>query len=313
VPRPRELTDTAPRCDQLITLGGNVVVGKRASDREPTLADDKEATVRTRHGSTVAPERLPAAPRTWPLRPRTDDADDRTPAVVDPAARPAPAQDKPTPDQPPPPTREPRMAGSRLDRVAVRLLEAITRRYWGFTCTILQPLVEQLGPVRSVRWWLSNSRRYGRAEHEFGPMRLHLALTTISMFNGCQYCTHGHAYALELHHLRAHDKLFPIDTDTMTAWCGMPRTELRARLREALVEADLPVELIWVDRVLDLADGGKPIDGQEMLLARLVSVIETLNAVGIAGQPELDEAHDPLNKDARLKTKLATMRAAKKS
>jgi hypothetical protein len=44
-----------------------------------------------------------------------------------------------------------------------------------------------------------------------------------------------------------------------------------------------------------------------------VSVIETLNAVGIAGQPELDEAHDPLNKDARLKTKLATMRAAKGS
>jgi hypothetical protein len=202
------------------------------------------------------------------------------------------------------------MAGRPLDRVAVRLLEAITRQHWGFAPAILPHLVEQLGPVRAARWMRRNGRRYRRIVHAFGPMRTHLACATISMLNGCRYSAHAHAYALELHHLRKHDRLFPVDTATMTAWTGMPRNELRSRLRDALVEADLPVELIFVDRVLDLADGGRPIDGQEVLLAHLVSIIETLNTVGIAGGPEPDEAHDPLNKDARLKTKLATLRAA---
>jgi hypothetical protein len=205
------------------------------------------------------------------------------------------------------------MAGRPLDRVAVRLLEAITRQHWGFAPAILPHLVEQLGPVRAARWMRRNGRRYRRIVHEFGPMRTHLACATISMLNGCRYSAHAHAYALELHHLRKHDRLFPVDTATMTAWTGMPRTELRSRLSDALVQADLPVELIFVDRVLDLADGGRPIDGQEVLLAHLVSIMETLNAVGIAGGPEPDEAHDTLNKDARLKTKLATLRAAKRS
>jgi hypothetical protein len=38
-----------------------------------------------------------------------------------------------------------------------------------------------------------------------------------------------------------------------------------------------------------------------------------LNSVGIAGGPEIDEAHDTLNKDARLKTRLAALRAARRS
>jgi alkylhydroperoxidase family enzyme len=281
----------------MITLGGDVGGGKRALDREPTLIDDSEATVRTRHGSTLDPARLPAASSGWSLRRRTGD----------PAVRPDP------PDQPTASPREPRMAGRRLDRVAVRLLEAITRQHWGFAPAILPHLVEQLGPIRAARWMRRNTRRYKRAVHEFGPLRTHLACATISMLNGCRYCAHGHAYAIELHHLRKHDRLFPVDTETMTAWTGMPRNELRARLRDALVEADLPVELIFVDRVLDLADGGRPIDGQETVISHLVSIMETLNSVGIAGGPEIDEAHDPLNKDARLKTKLATRRAAGRS
>jgi hypothetical protein len=204
------------------------------------------------------------------------------------------------------------MAGSRLDRTAVRLLEAITHRYWGFAPKILPHLVEQLGPVQAARWMRRNTRRYKRIAHEFGALRTHLACAAISMLNGDRYCTHAHAYALELHHLRKHDRLFPVDTDTMTAWTGMPRNELRARLQDALVQADLPIEMIFVDRVLDLADGGRPIDGEEVRLAQLVSIMATLNAVGIAGAPEIDEAHDPLNKDARLKTRLATMRGAGK-
>jgi alkylhydroperoxidase family enzyme len=205
------------------------------------------------------------------------------------------------------------MARRRLDRVAVRLLEAITRQRWGFPAAILSPLVAELGPIRALRWMDRNRRLYQRAIRTLGPLRTHLVCATISMLNGCRYCAHGHAYAVELYHLRDNDRLFPVDADTMTEWAGLPRTELRSRLRDTLMQADLHLELIWVDRALGLADGGRPIDGEETRIAHLVAIMETLNAASIASDPALDEAHDPINKDARLKTKLAALRAAHRS
>jgi AhpD family alkylhydroperoxidase len=202
------------------------------------------------------------------------------------------------------------VAGSRLDRVAVRVLQQLGRRHWGFPPSIMRPLVRQLGPLRAVRWMWRAQRRYERTRRALGPLRTHLACVTISLLNGCRYCAHGHAYALELHHLDRTDRLFPQPATTVAQWAGLPRNELRARLRDALMSADMHVELIWVDRALDLADGGQPIDDQEARIAALVDVFDTLNAVGIAGQPPLEEAHDPLNKDVRLKTRLAALRAA---
>ncbi len=221
--------------------------------------------------------------------------------------------DTATIDEPVPSPKELRMPGRGLERVAVRLLETLTRQHWGYPAKIMPYLVAELGPIRAVRWMLRNRRHYERAMRTLGPLRTHLACATISMLNGCRYCTHGHAFAVELHHLRKYDRLFPVDAATMTGWAGLPRPELRAKLRDALMSADLHLELIWVDRALDLADGGRPIDGEETRIAQLVSIMQTLNAVSIAGDPEFDEAHDPLNKDARLKTRLAAMRAAQKS
>lgn len=202
------------------------------------------------------------------------------------------------------------MAGSRFDRTAVRLLQQFGRHRWGFSPGIMEPLVAHLGPVRALRWTLRATRRYDRAMRGLGPLRTHLACVAISLVNGCRYCAHGHAYALELHHLDRHDRLFPEPAATVAGWAGLPRNEVRSRLHDALMRADLHVEQIWVDRALDLADGGQPIDEQEARMAHLVGVLDMLNAVGIAGHPSLDEAHDPLNKDIRLKTRLAALRSA---
>jgi hypothetical protein len=247
-----------------------------------------------------------------------------TPSATPAGTRPSPAADRlpgrgpgatdagePTEDDHPTPSRrEPTMAGSRLDSLAVRVLQQFARRRWGFPPSIMEPLVQQLGPVRAVRWVRRADYRYDRALRALGPLRTHLACVTISLLNGCRYCAYGHAYALELHHLDLHGRLFPEPAATVAGWAGLSRNEVRSRLRDALMQADLHVELIWVDRALDLADGGQPIDDQETRMAHLVGVFETLNAVGIAGQPELDEAHDPLNRDTRLKARLAALRAA---
>jgi alkylhydroperoxidase family enzyme len=281
----------------MITPSG-VHRGREAGTGEITaLTDPSEATVRTGHRSPAVLQ-LPSTPSAAISL--------RAPGGV-PAGPDHPAHT--TIDRPVAAPEELRMSGRGLERVAVRLLEAFTRQHWGYPAKIVPYLVAELGPVRAVRWVLRTRRHHERAVRTLGPLRTHLACATISMLNGCRYCTHGHALAVELHHLHKSDRLFPVDAATMTGWTGLPRAELRSKLRDALMRADLHLELIWVDRALGLADGGRPIDAEEARVAQLVSIMQTLNAVSIAGDPELDGAHDPLNKDARLKTRLATMRA----
>lgn len=204
---------------------------------------------------------------------------------------------------------KPRRAVRPFDRVTVRLLEALMQRRWGFAPTVLRHLVEHYGPVQSTRWLLSGNQRYESTLRALGPLRTHLAYVTISLFKGCRYCTYGHAYALELYHLKLNDRMFPVDAATMAGWAGLPRPELRARLRDALVQAELPVEVLWVDRALELADGGRPIDEEEARIKHLVRILEVVTAVSLPVRPALDEAHDRLNKDLELRDRLAARRA----
>lgn len=203
------------------------------------------------------------------------------------------------------------MAASRLDRTATWLLVRRSERNWGFRPAQHQHLIARLGPVRGLGWSMGSRRWYDRAMRALGPIRTHLACVTISQLNGCRYTAYGHALALELHYLRLYEKLFPVDADTMTGWTGLPRAELRNKLREALLSAGLHVELLWVDRTIALLDGGQqPIDDDEVRLAHVISQFELLTEVSAAVEPDRDQAHDAINKDADLKAKLAELRAA---
>jgi hypothetical protein len=94
-------------------------------------------------------------------------------------------------------------------------------------------------------------------------------------------------------------------------WIGLPPAELRRRMVEVLQQADLHSEMLWVDTTLALATGAqRPVDAREARIAHLVSMFRVLNDAGIAGDVEPDEAHDPLNKDVRLKSRHRELRAA---
>lgn len=203
------------------------------------------------------------------------------------------------------------MAAGGSERFAVAVLEGIGRRLWGFPPRLMPFVVEQLGPVRALGWFIANMPRYERTLRLLGPLRTHLACMTISLVNGCRYCAFGHAYALELIYLRERDRLFPLDATTLGGWGDLAPRELRDRLGGVLAQAGLHVELFWVDRTLALATGAQlPIDGPEVRIAHLVRMFGVLNAVGIAGQVASDEAHDPANKDIGLKTRHAALRGS---
>jgi hypothetical protein len=201
------------------------------------------------------------------------------------------------------------MAGHGVDRLAVRLLERFGKRLWGFPPRLMSHIVAERGGVRALSWFVGNMPRYQRTLRVLGPLRTHLACTLVSLHNGCQYCSFGHAYALELHYLKQRDKLFPADAPTMSQWLGLDPAELRQRMVDVLERADLHSEVLWVDRTLAMVSGSqRPVDRNEARIAHLVRMFAVLNAVGKAGAVTPDEAHDPINKDAALKDRNAQLR-----
>lgn len=193
------------------------------------------------------------------------------------------------------------------DGLVVRVLSAACRRMWGFTPRMIPVIVERLGPLRSVTWFGANMPRYLVSLRVLGPVRTHLACIAISLYNGCSYCTFGHAYALELIYLRDRDRRFPLDAATIAGWIDLNTRQLRNRLRRVLQQAGLQAEAIWVDRTLDLADGGSPADGTEARLAHLVRMVGTMNAISVEAGIEPDEAQSPVNRDTALKARHAAL------
>ncbi|MGH3568827.1 MAG: hypothetical protein ACRDRH_22935 [Pseudonocardia sp.] len=204
------------------------------------------------------------------------------------------------------------MVRSALGHGVTAMLEGAGNRLWGFPPRLMAPIVGQLGPLRALWWFVWNMPRYERTLKSFGGVRTHLLCVTISLINGCPYCTFGHAYALELAYLRDHGRLFPLGEHAIGSLLGLTPAMIRHRLVTAMKLAGLHVEVRWLDRtiMLALAEDQRPTDRDDVRIAHLVRMFGVLNSVGIASRPAPDEAHDPLNKDSDLKLRYANLRAA---
>lgn len=203
------------------------------------------------------------------------------------------------------------MAGWGLDKVAVALLQGKPRRLWGFPSRLIPVLVQRLGAVRAMSWYLWNMPRYERTLEAFGALRIHLLSTTISLINGCRYSTFGHAYALQLVYLHERGELFPMDEHAIAGLQGLEQAQVRDRLAAALHGAGLDAEVRWIDRLVALAARDRlPVDQDDARIAHLIRMFTVLNACGIAADVQPDEAHDPLNKDEALKQRYLLLRAS---
>jgi hypothetical protein len=201
------------------------------------------------------------------------------------------------------------MADRAVDRATIRLLEGLGRRLWGFPPRLTGPIVDELGTMAALGWFAGNMSRYELAMRSLGPLRTHLACMLVSLYNGCRYCSFGHAYAVELIYLEERGTLSPLDAHEASEWVGLEPTELRRRIVDVLQRADLHGEVLWVDRTLALASGSqRPVDAQEARVAHLVAMFALLNSIGKANDVEPDEAHDPRDKDLDLKARHRALR-----
>lgn len=196
------------------------------------------------------------------------------------------------------------------DRFMIGVVGSLCRRMWGFTPRIIPVVIERMGPLPAMAWFAANMPRYLVSLRVLGAVRTHLACIAISLRNGCSYCAFGHAYALELVYLRDRGRLFPLDAATISTWLDLDDRSLHNRLRGVLQQAGLHAEAIWVDRTLDLADGARPADADEVRIAHLVRMVGTMNGIAVTVRLEPDGAHNPVNKDSGLKDRCAALRAA---
>lgn len=196
-----------------------------------------------------------------------------------------------------------------IDRAAVGVLHSLGKRLWGFPPRLMAALVERGGALRTLGWFVRNMPRYERTRRDLGALRTHLLAMSISLVNGCEYCTFGHGYAMDLIYLREHGKLFPLSVDELLDLRDLEPDEIRRRLSDALTTAGLPDEVPWLERVIALTTGQAQPTADDARLAHLVEMFALLNGTGIACGTEPDEAHDPVNKDTSLKERLQRMRS----
>jgi hypothetical protein len=196
-------------------------------------------------------------------------------------------------------------------RLVVRGLESVCEIVWGFPPTLISLMVEHMGTLRAMAWFMTNMPRFLISRAVLGPVRVHLACVITSLRNSCLYCAYGHAYALELIYLRDHGRLFPLDAAMLDDWLGIDARAMRQRLHAVLVEAGLHAETIWADRILALAEGPQqPVDEAEARIAKIMRMVTTMNVIAVAGGAEPQEAHDPVNKNSAVKSRHAALRAA---
>lgn len=195
------------------------------------------------------------------------------------------------------------------------LLEKIGQHLWGFKPRLMAHFVKRNGSAKSLGWFARNMPVYERILKSWGPIRTHLVSTTASIINGCAYCTFGHAYSFQLHYLKNTGKLFPLNDEQLLALSSVPRDQIIEQLCIALTEAGLQEEIPIVHRTNELMRGSGELDkpsnpnSSDKKILHLISMFAELNACGIEGNVEPDEAHDPINKDTELKKQYAKLRA----
>ena len=191
-----------------------------------------------------------------------------------------------------------------------RLLLFIARSKWGVPAVIMPIIVKNLGPFGALRWLAKNLPKYERAIVDLGPLRANLICAIASLMNGCSYCTYAHGRAFELYYFEKHDKLFPIDDHQLISLIPLTDEAVRAELEHALREAGLPEEVEIFHRLYALKLENATPRADEAFLVHAIRMFDTLNYCSIDSQIAIDEAHDRINKDDKLKARYAEARLA---
>lgn len=209
------------------------------------------------------------------------------------------------------------------DRVATRVLTGVSSKLWDLRANLMEDIVEQHGPVRSVGWFAKNMPAYEKILANWGPLRTHLVATALSLVNGCRYCAYGHAYAFQLHYFEQRQQLYSLSEQEMidlvdedldivlteadpgsdeATGARLSREQAVAQiLYDSMTESDISDEIPIIERALELRETRSPDGEDDERLLHLVDMFAFLNSCGIKASTTPDGDHDPINKNSELR------------
>lgn len=197
---------------------------------------------------------------------------------------------------------------------AVFLIESFCEQLWGFKPNFIRPLVNQKGALRSLFWFAPNMLKYEGILEKWGPIHTHVLATAISAINGCEYCTFGHAYALELAYLKETGQLFPLTERDLVALCGQTEADIVNTLEQALIAANLENEILSLQRMSELYRRPElATTHHDQQLTHLITMFATLNACGMKSNIPTDQAHDPINKNRMMRDRYIALRETERA
>ena len=193
-------------------------------------------------------------------------------------------------------------------RGAAKVLEGIGRTLWGFNPRLMPHIAADFGAGQSLLWFASNMPEYERILSALGPRRTHLLTTTTSLINGCRYCAYGHGYAYQLHYFEETGELFPVDENSLLDLIGTP--DVLASMQGWMAEHGSTEEQHALVRLAEIRGGAEASTPLDRQVAHLDSMMNRLNACGIKGEVDPDEAHDPINRNDALRARYHAARSA---
>ncbi len=186
-------------------------------------------------------------------------------------------------------------------RLAIFIVETICQKRWGFKPTLMPHFVEQLGSVGAVVWVARHMPKYEKIARKWGPLRTNMMASVISVLNRCHYCSTGHTLAFQLHYLKIHGSLFPLDeADIFNLGNGSDDYVLET-LIDYLKGANLASEVPYLERLFTLRATPSLVEGSDdSAILLLLAMFAKLNECALRSEPELDGVHDPINLDTEL-------------
>ncbi|MDP1823195.1 MAG: hypothetical protein Q8L48_08140 [Archangium sp.] len=194
---------------------------------------------------------------------------------------------------------------SWYEKVFLKTARAFAGMNVGYYVDFDEELLRQHGISGLIKWGRAAQASFEVIAKTLGNEEAHLVAAFASFFNGCDYCSWGHLFALNLLHLERTGKLYPIDEVEVLELMRRGDTAVLQELERRL-KADYPehLRLLLRQHELRTLESG-PVSEEDRALVRSITLFEWVNECSIV----VNAPAPPMDRIARKKDLIARYEA----
>lgn len=201
------------------------------------------------------------------------------------------------------------------ERVALRVLDAISEAFLGFRPPVNEEAMRTLGVGGYMRWSGATARVMKALAKHFGEAEAQYVIGFSGLWLGCGYCGAGHIHAGNLIVFRDRGVLTPLDDAALRELYDTADAEAMLRLEQLLADPAYARVLALVRRLYALRAGATPEGPDDAHLVAALAcwdwVTECTIVFGFDAAMEKIPPLTPLARDRKLLARYDAARGAK--